>query len=133
MSSLVLLSVPGKKTEIKRVSQNAVVNMAFGNGLSGFRANHLPQIGKRAIAGSVQLKDALGDLGVFGVNFDVVIYFVVAVPEGCAAWVNALRGLFLHAFFDFLAQVLNVITGNEKLEAMHQFGLRLGILIKDLA
>ena len=99
MAAFVLLSVPSEKSKIKLVPQNAIVNMALGNALAGFGAYALPQFSEGAIAVRVQLKNAFHDLGIFGMNLDGVFYFVVAIAEGRAAWIDALRGFLRMPFF----------------------------------
>ncbi|HKV78508.1 MAG TPA: hypothetical protein VJP02_10225 [Candidatus Sulfotelmatobacter sp.] len=51
--------------------------------------------------------------------------FVVLVAQRRAAGIDALLGLLAHALAHFLAQVLDVVTRNDNLNAMHELGLRL--------
>src|SRR5437660_7148490 len=132
MTAFVLFSVPSKESKIKRITQNAIMDMTLGNRLSGFRAYDLPQVCKGTIAVRIKLKDALHYFGIVGMNFNVALKLVVAVTKRCASRIDALCCFLLHALSDFLAQVLNVVAGHENLKTVHQFRLRLGILVEYL-
>ncbi|MGB9069888.1 MAG: hypothetical protein WCC21_15065 [Candidatus Acidiferrales bacterium] len=58
---------------------------------------------------------------------------VVSIAQGWPARVDALLGLLAHSLANFFPQVLDVVPGNDNLNAVHQLGLRLRVFSDDLA
>src|SRR5947209_20012641 len=114
MTAFVLFSVPSKESKIKRITQNAIMDMTLGNRLSGFRAYDLPQVCKGTIAVRIKLKDALHYFGILRVNFNRALYFVIPITQWRPARIDALGRFLPHPFSDLFPQVLNVIPGNHQ-------------------
>ncbi len=58
------------------------------------------------------------------INLDCMFELVVSIAQRWPARVDALFGLLAHSLADFLAQVLDVVSGDHNLNAMHELGLR---------
>ena len=85
------------------------------------------------LARSVKSEHALRDRHALGIDLDCVFELVVSIAQRWPARVDALFGLLAHSLADFLAQVLDVVSGDHNLNAMHELGLRFRVLADDLA
>src|ERR1700758_3569755 len=97
--------------------------MPLREDLAVLRFEEPAQRGQRVHPGSVELEHSLRDRGVVRVNLNRAQQFVVSVSQRWPTRVDTLRGLFAHPLAHFVPQVLDVVSGDYKLNAVNELGL----------
>src|ERR1700758_3005085 len=97
--------------------------MPLREDLAVLRFEKPAQRGQRVHSSSVELVHSLRDRGVVRVNLNRAQQFVVSVSQRWPARVDTLRRFFAHALAHFVPQVLDVVSGDYKLNSVYEFRL----------
>src|SRR5436309_2109038 len=99
---------------------------------SEFIKQNCPKLSQGVFSRGKTLKNAYHDSRIFRMKLNRAISFVIDIAKWCTPWIVPLFGLFVHAFNNLFAQILDVVACEYELHSMNEFHLRAGTFGNDL-